>query len=79
MCYIVQGAYTARMVATMIVRASFPSHVAYSLDSDMKGKIGVLDRTDMDNFASIFINFQKRGKATDPKGKLFFFAKTYST
>ncbi|KAI0322651.1 hypothetical protein OF83DRAFT_1167349 [Amylostereum chailletii] len=43
-----RGAYTARMVATMIE------------------KIGVLDRTEMDHFASIFINFQKRGKEKNP-------------
>ncbi|TFY82651.1 hypothetical protein EWM64_g1362 [Hericium alpestre] len=42
-----RGAYTARMVATMI------------------GKIGVLDRTEMDNFADIFVDLQKRGKTKD--------------
>ncbi|KAI0801188.1 hypothetical protein C8Q74DRAFT_473232 [Fomes fomentarius] len=29
------------------------------------GAIGVLDRTDMDHFASIFLQYQKRGKAED--------------
>ncbi|KAF9040575.1 hypothetical protein BJ165DRAFT_308104 [Panaeolus papilionaceus] len=31
------------------------------------GAIGVLDRKDMDHFASIFINFQKLGKSKDSK------------
>ncbi|CDO71627.1 hypothetical protein BN946_scf184911.g97 [Trametes cinnabarina] len=30
------------------------------------GAIGVLDRTEMDNFATIFVTYQKRGKETDP-------------
>jgi len=33
--------------------------------ADMIGKIGVLDRTDMDHFADIFVDFQARGKAKD--------------
>ncbi|KAG2159815.1 uncharacterized protein EDB93DRAFT_1112059 [Suillus bovinus] len=31
------------------------------------GAIGVLDRTDMDNFAKIFVTYQKLGKETDPQ------------
>ncbi|KAG2044896.1 hypothetical protein BDR03DRAFT_1021376 [Suillus americanus] len=31
------------------------------------GAIGVLDRTDMDHFADIFVAYQKRGKETDPE------------
>ncbi|KAG1769175.1 hypothetical protein EDD22DRAFT_1048164 [Suillus occidentalis] len=31
------------------------------------GAIGVLDRTDMDHFASIFVAYQKLGKETDPR------------
>ncbi|KAI0735094.1 hypothetical protein C8Q76DRAFT_791673 [Earliella scabrosa] len=34
------------------------------------GAIGVLDRTDMDNFASIFLQYQKRGKAETEEGML---------
>ncbi|KAI0932121.1 hypothetical protein AcW2_000831 [Taiwanofungus camphoratus] len=30
-----------------------------------QGEIGVLDRTDMDHFAAIFLAFQKRGKTSD--------------
>ncbi|KAI0825059.1 hypothetical protein BC628DRAFT_1375260 [Trametes gibbosa] len=30
------------------------------------GAIGVLDRTDMDHFATIFVAYQKRGKSNDP-------------
>ena len=30
------------------------------------GAIGVLDRTEMDHFADIFMLYQKRGKASDP-------------
>jgi len=33
--------------------------------ADMIGKIGVLDRTDMDHFADIFVDFQARGKTED--------------
>ncbi|THH16823.1 hypothetical protein EW146_g3879 [Bondarzewia mesenterica] len=33
--------------------------------AEVIGHIGVLDRTEMDHFAQIFINFQKRGKATN--------------
>ncbi|KAH9004251.1 hypothetical protein EDB86DRAFT_2155380 [Lactarius hatsudake] len=33
--------------------------------ADMIGKIGVLDRTDMDHFADIFVDFQARGKTKD--------------
>lgn len=33
--------------------------------ADMIGKIGVLDRTDMDHFADIFVDFQARGKTND--------------
>ena len=35
----------------------------------MQGAIGVLDRTQMDHFADIFLAYQKRGKATDQDGK----------
>ncbi|KAF8585533.1 hypothetical protein K439DRAFT_1652901 [Ramaria rubella] len=31
------------------------------------GEIGVLDKEDMDDFADIFIAYQKRGKTSDPK------------
>lgn len=31
------------------------------------GEIGVLDRQDMDHFAGIFVNFQRRGTEKDPK------------
>ncbi|KAG6336091.1 hypothetical protein ID866_2988, partial [Astraeus odoratus] len=31
------------------------------------GAIGVLDKTDMDYFADIFLGYQKLGKSTDPK------------
>ncbi|KAG1862235.1 hypothetical protein F4604DRAFT_2031375 [Suillus subluteus] len=47
-----RGAYTARMIAMFI--------------TFFQGAIGVLDRTDMDHFADIFITYQKRGKETDP-------------
>ncbi|KAF9507073.1 hypothetical protein BS47DRAFT_1304445 [Hydnum rufescens UP504] len=43
-----RGAYTARMVATLI------------------GELGVLNRSEMDNFADIFIAFQRRGRTQDP-------------
>jgi len=33
------------------------------------GEIGILDKTEMDNFADIFVAFQKRGKTDDPKVK----------
>ncbi|KAF8905539.1 hypothetical protein CPB84DRAFT_597698 [Gymnopilus junonius] len=33
------------------------------------GEIGVLNRKDMDNFAGIFLDFQKLGKSTDSKEK----------
>ena len=33
-----------------------------------QGAIGVLDRTQMDHFASIFVDYQKRGKAEDEEG-----------
>ncbi|EIW86761.1 hypothetical protein CONPUDRAFT_115432 [Coniophora puteana RWD-64-598 SS2] len=33
------------------------------------GAIGILDRTDMDHFAEIFVNYQKLGKAQDPAEK----------
>ncbi|EPQ60681.1 hypothetical protein GLOTRDRAFT_118837 [Gloeophyllum trabeum ATCC 11539] len=46
-----RGAYTARMVASLI------------------GEIGVLDRTDMDVFADLFIAYQKRSKSQDDKEK----------
>jgi len=31
------------------------------------GELGVLDRQDMDYFAGIFVNFQRRGTVDDPK------------
>jgi hypothetical protein len=34
----------------------------------VQGDIGVLDRKDMDSFASIFINYQKVGVCNDPEG-----------
>ena len=34
----------------------------------VQGAIGVLDRTDMDHFATIFVAYQKRGKSNDPDG-----------
>lgn len=33
-----------------------------------QGAIGVLDRQDMDHFAQVFIDFQKRGKSKDEAG-----------
>ncbi|EIN13795.1 hypothetical protein PUNSTDRAFT_41242 [Punctularia strigosozonata HHB-11173 SS5] len=41
----------------------------------MIGEIGVLDRTDMDHFASVFMAFQKRGKEKDPEGNIAEIAK----
>lgn len=34
------------------------------------GAIGVLNRTQMDKFADIFLAYQKRGKSKDPAGML---------
>jgi len=34
----------------------------------LQGEIGVLDRRDMDNFAYIFITYQKLGKSNDEAG-----------
>ena len=36
---------------------------------NLKGAIGVLDRTQMDHFATIFVDYQKRGKSQDPDGR----------
>lgn len=67
LCY--QGAYTARMIAYVIV--SELGGVGFNLRTVVlnwrQGYIGVLDRTEMDHFASIFMNLQKRGKEKDPE------------
>jgi hypothetical protein len=34
-----------------------------------QGHIGILDRKDMDHFAQIFIDFQKRGKSDNKDGE----------
>lgn len=56
------------MVALLIVRTS-PSSLANKLIVG-QGAIGVLDRTEMDRFADIFMLYQKRGKAEDPQGAM---------
>lgn len=33
-----------------------------------QGAIGILDKTDMDHFADIFVAYQKLGKSNDPAG-----------
>lgn len=63
-----QGAYTARMVAMFIV-CFLLRWDAELLPDFPKGEIGVLDRNDMDHFASIFVNFQRRGTEKDAKGR----------
>lgn len=67
-----QGAYTARMVAMFIVCFS-PSVLLTAMLSIifMQGAIGVLDKTDMDYFADIFVAYQRLGKSNDPAGSLW--------
>lgn len=60
-----QGAYTARMVAMFIVRHLGFLGCSTEIHFIFKGEIGVLGRRDMDNFAAIFLNFQKLGKCHD--------------
>ena len=40
-----------------------------------QGAIGVLDKTQMDHFASIFLAYQKRGKAEDEEGTVYLFCR----
>lgn len=35
----------------------------------LQGEIGVLDRTEMEHFAGIFIAYQRMGKTSDPRGR----------
>lgn len=35
-----------------------------------QGAIGVLDRTEMDHFATLFVAYQKRGKSEDQDGEI---------
>ena len=35
------------------------------MNSPIQGEIGLLSRSEMDNFANIFIAYQKKGKTTD--------------
>ncbi len=37
-----------------------------------QGAIGVLDRTEMDHFATLFVAYQKRGKSEDQDGETNF-------
>lgn len=57
------------MVAWMIVCAVHVSGAKRLLNHKQE-VIGVLDRTEMDNFAGIFMAFLKHGKTDDPKGML---------
>lgn len=57
------------MVAMFI--ASLFSQILLSaamLIMSMQGAIGVLDKTEMDHFADIFVAYQKLGKSNDPAG-----------
>ena len=47
-------------------------HCLLVLTGFIKGEIGVLDRTEMDHFADIFLAYQKRGKAKNPEGTCMF-------
>ena len=54
------------MVAMFIVRhLGFLGCSTYFI---FKGEIGVLDRRDMDNFPTIFLNFQNLAKSHDTAG-----------
>lgn len=68
--YYFKGAYTARTVAAFIVTYHLLDHQDEGTYGSMnpQGEIGVLDRTDMDHFAAIFLAFQKRGKTSDEDG-----------
>jgi hypothetical protein len=65
-----QGAYTARMVSMVIVRGIpiMSENKPEIILSHRQEKIGVLDRTQMDNFASVFLSLIARGKAGDDEG-----------
>jgi len=39
----------------------------------IQGAIGILDKTDMDHFAEIFVAYQKLGKSNDPAGWFHMF------
>lgn len=54
------------MIAAFVVRLICRLHFLRDLTDDgYQGAIGVLDRQDMDHFAEIFVNYQKRGKTRD--------------
>lgn len=57
------------MIALLIVRLVMVLTGRLSL-TILQGAIGVLDRTEMDHFADIFMAYQKRGKAEDSQGIL---------
>lgn len=70
-----RGAYTARMVAMLIVSflncfRTVTSQAATNTNL-LQGEFGVLDRKDMDHFAKIFICYQKVGKADKEEGKQY--------
>jgi hypothetical protein len=56
------------MVAMFIVRYHYFRVFPIGINQ-AQGEIGVLDRKDMDSFASIFINYQKIGACNDPEGR----------
>jgi len=61
------------MVAMFVVRTFLPPSllgVISTYSSPSQCAIGVLNRTDMVNFAAIFVNFQKRGKTQDQASML---------
>lgn len=57
------------MIALLIVRFISTTAEYLPLIIIFQGAIGILDRTDMDHFADIFMAYQKRGKAEDSEGK----------
>ena len=57
--FVGKGAYTACMIATFIILLVIIKP---------QGEIGVLDRKDMDSFASIFTNYKKLVPCNDPEG-----------
>jgi hypothetical protein len=60
------------MVAKFVVRTFLPPclGVISTYSSPPQCAIGVLNRADMVNFATIFVNFQKRGNTKDPASML---------
>ena len=58
------------MVAMFIVCILKAPGTSLSSPIWLQGAIGVLDRTQMDQFASIFLAYQKRGNSEDSGGTL---------